>query len=67
MKGFLPQGIARLELLDILEAHIEKGAYQARFGPEERAFTQMKRRELRIIYNDLADQWGYTSKDEVED
>ena len=64
MKSFLPQGIARLELLDILGAHIKKGAYRPRFGPEEKEFTEMKRRELVIIHNDLADQWGYVGYEE---
>tara|TARA_R100000900_G_scaffold75908_1_gene59606 strand:- start:714 stop:911 length:198 start_codon:yes stop_codon:yes gene_type:complete len=64
MKSFSTQDIARLELLDILGAHIEKGAYKARFGPEEKEFTEMKRRELTIIFNDLADQWGYVGYEE---
>jgi|TARA_R100000479_G_C6306042_1_gene172153 hypothetical protein len=59
MKSFSPQDIARQEVLDILQAHTEKGAYRDRFGPEEKDFTEMKRRELAIILNDLADQWGY--------
>ena len=64
MKSLSPQDIARLELLDILEAHIEKGAYRDRFGPEEKDFTEMKRRELTVIFNDLADQWGYVGYEE---
>jgi len=64
MKSFSPQDIARQEVLDILQAHIEKGAYQNRFGPEEKEFTEMKRRELAIILNDLADQWGYIGYEE---
>ena len=61
MKSFSAQDIARLELLDILGAHIEKGAYK---GTEEKEFTEMKRRELTIIFNDLADQWGYVGYEE---
>tara|TARA_R100000900_G_scaffold126164_1_gene100718 strand:+ start:272 stop:481 length:210 start_codon:yes stop_codon:yes gene_type:complete len=63
-KSFLPQDIARLEVLDILQAHIKKGAYRDRFGPESKEFTETKRRELAIIYDDLADDWGFIHLEE---
>ena len=58
-KSLTPQDIARLEVLSILQAHIEKGAYRDRFGPESKEFTEIKRQELATIYNDLADDWGF--------
>ena len=61
MKSFSPQDI---EVLDILEAHIEKGAHRDRFGPEEKEFTEIKLRELTKVFNDLADQWGYIGLDD---
>ena len=53
-----PREIAREEVLDIVQAHIEKGAYQNRFGPESKEFTEMKRQELRIILYDLEELFG---------
>lgn len=53
-----PRDIAREEVLDIVQAHIEKGAYQNRFGPESKEFTKMKRRELAIILYDLEEKFG---------
>ena len=63
-KSFSPQDIARLEVLDILQAHIEKGAYRDRFGPESKEFTEMKRRELRSILYDLEEEFGFTHLEE---
>lgn len=53
-----PREIAREEILDIVQAHIEKGAYQNRFGLESKDFTEMKRRELRFILYDLEELFG---------
>ena len=58
-KSLTPQDIARLEVLSILQAHIKKGAYRDRFGPESKEFTEMKRQELTTIYDALADDWGF--------
>ena len=63
-KSLTPQDIARLEVLSILQAHIENGAYRDRFGPESKEFTEMKRQELATIYNDLADDWGFLHLEE---
>ncbi len=53
-----PRDIARQEVLDILQAHIETGADQNRFGPESKEFTKMKRRELAIILYDIEELFG---------
>ena len=53
-----PRDIAREEILDIVQAHIEKGAYKNRFGLESKDFTEMKRRELRFILYDLEELFG---------
>jgi len=63
-KSLTPQDIARLEVLSILQAHIKKGAYRDRFGPESKEFTEMKRQELATIYDDLADDWGFLHLEE---
>lgn len=54
-----PRNIARAEVLDVIESHIEMCEFTPRFGPESKEFTAMKRNFLRTIHNELADQWGF--------
>lgn len=58
-KEYSPQDIAKAEVLDIIRAHIERGASRPRFGPETHEFTEMKRRELRSILYDLEEDFGF--------
>lgn len=65
--SFSPLDIAQAEVLDLIEFHIEMGeAREPRFGPESKEFTEIKRQELTIIYNNLANQWGWKNLEPFE-